>query len=230
MFAVVPVPQLIAQPLLDKSANQPRKKLLLLGNVDYDVPPATAVSSIDNGRIRLQPDLTNFRSGSPGTLHFGPLLGTESEIAAIEEICRNAFGAEAVTPLRKSQAGKEVFLAEAHRHDYLHLATHGFFIPERAGMRPSGSHDARGNIRLESLTYNGPEAGATYPALLSGLAFAGANRAAQQQPSPPGTVAKHGPSPKGRWEPGGRQRGYLDGRGNRRAESRRRAACRPFRM
>ena len=39
---------------------------------------------------------------------------------------------------------------------------------------------------------HGPEAGATYPALLSGLALAGANRTAEQEPSPPAPLPRRG--------------------------------------
>jgi CHAT domain-containing protein len=108
------------------------------------------------------------------------LPGTEGEIAAIEELCRQDVGAEGVTALRKSRAGKEAFLAEARRHGYLHLATHGFFIEEKVSAAALGSRNV---IRFGEMLH-GPEAGGTYPALLSGLALAGANRAAEQPPSP----------------------------------------------
>ena len=198
VFAVVPVPQLIPQLVQEEGRKQLRKKLLLLGNVDYDATPA-------QGRIGFQPvskDPSN-RSGddrrddastlfSPsvpsGTLHFGPLPGTESEIAAIEELGRREAGSEGVTTLRKSQAGKEAFLAEARRHGYLHLATHGFCIEEKVRVPVMGSREARPFDEI----LRGPEAGGTYPALLSGLAMAGANRVAEQQPSPPAPLPSTG--------------------------------------
>ncbi len=140
-FAVVPVPQLIPQLAQQERRTPLRGKVLLLGNVDYDAPP-------DKGRIGFQPvskDPSNEKSDSPratewmvsprslppGTLHFDPLPGTESEIAAIEELCRRDVGSDEVVILRKSQASKEAFLVEARRHGYLHLATHGFFIEEK---------------------------------------------------------------------------------------------------
>jgi CHAT domain-containing protein/Tfp pilus assembly protein PilF len=197
-FAVVPVPQLIPQLVQEAGRKQLRKKLLLLGNVDYDKPPA-------NGRIGIQPVPKDseelrppVRSLPPGVLHFGPLPGTDGEIAAIEELCRHEVGSMGVTTLRKSQAGKDAFLAEARRHGYLHLATHGFFIEEKVHVAALDTREVRGNVGLERATYmgsremgqfgemlNGPEAGGTYPALLSGLALAGANCAGEHQPSPP---------------------------------------------
>jgi tetratricopeptide (TPR) repeat protein len=184
-LAVVPVPQLIPQLVQEKGRKHLRKKLLLLGNVDYDAPPAkapepltgtVAVSSNENGdRPRSEGLMLSSRSLLPGTLHFGPLPGTESEIAAIEELYKiyhHDVESDGVTPLRKSRASKEAFLAEARRHAYLHLATHGFFIEEKVRVAALGSRDAR---PLGDMLH-GLEAGATYPALLSGLALAGANR------------------------------------------------------
>jgi CHAT domain-containing protein len=119
-------------------------------------------------------------------LHFAPLPATESEIAAIEELYRHAPGTDTVTELSKSRASKETFLAEARRNGYLHLATHGFFIEERVGTVASASRETRSPGGIP----RGPEAGATYPALLSGLALAGANRSAEQLPSPPAPLPK----------------------------------------
>ena len=201
-FAVVPVPQLIPQLVREEGRKQLRKKLLLLGNVDYDAPPAKS-------RIGFQPvskdapnddDATpggdglrpSSRSLRPGTLHFAPLPGTEGEIAAIEDVYRHAVGSEGVTALRKSQAGKEAFLAEARQYGYLHLATHGFFIEERVPRAAVGSHESG---PLQAMV-RGPEAGASYPALLSGLALAGANRSAEQQPSPPAPLPSTGEGSK----------------------------------
>jgi CHAT domain-containing protein len=183
------VPQLIPQLVQEEGRKQLRKKLLLLGNVDYDAEPArmpeatrgtAAGSSNENGDSPSAEGLKlSFRSVPPGTLHFGSLPGTENEIAAIEKLYRHEVGSEGVITLRKSQASKETFLAEARRHGYLHLATHGFFIEERVGVPAFGSREAS---RFGEMLY-GPEAGATYPALLSGLALAGANQSGKADAS-----------------------------------------------
>jgi CHAT domain-containing protein/Tfp pilus assembly protein PilF len=206
-FAVVPVPQLIPQLVQEEGRKQLRKKLLLLGNVDYDALPAKApdttrgiaAGSADDNADELRDErlVASSRSVPPGSLHFDPLPGTEGEICAIEELYRRAVGAEGVTALRKSQAGKDAFLAAARRHGYLHLATHGFFIEQEVRVPASASREAS---RFGEMLH-GPEAGAAYPALLSGLALAGANRTAEQvalansplqeqQPSPPAPLPK----------------------------------------
>ena len=110
-FAVVPVPQLIPQLVQEEGRKQLRKKLLLLGNVDYDALP-------DKGRAGSQPvpedpsnksgdglgfdvSRSSSRSMSLATPHFGPLPGTEREITAIEELCRREVGSEGVTALKE---------------------------------------------------------------------------------------------------------------------------------
>jgi CHAT domain-containing protein len=181
-LAVVPVPQLIPQLVQEEGRKQLRKKLLLLGDVDYDALPAkapdaqrgmVAVSSNENGDVaRADVARLLFRSVPPGTLHFGPLPGTGSEIAAIEELYRRQVGFDGVTALKNSQASKEAFLAAARQHGYLHLATHGFFIEEKVHMPALG---ARETGPLGEMLHE-LEAGVTYPSLLSGLALAGANQ------------------------------------------------------
>ena len=262
-FAVVPVPQLIPQLVQEEGRKQLRKKLLLLGNVDYDALPAktpnsqrgaVTVSSNDDGDSpRPEGLLASTRNVPPGTLHFGPLPGTEGEIAAIEELCHHQVGSEGVTTLRKSLAGKAAFLAEVRRHGYLHLATHGFFIEEKVHIPALSFPNTRGNVGLGhhvpmvGPTYmgsrqasrfgemlHGPETGGTYPALLSGLALAGANRTAEREPSPPAPLPKgegsQSPSPPAPLPKGRGERGHSDRRGDRHAEFRRRADRGPFRL
>ena len=183
-FAVVPVPQLIPQMVQEEGRRQLRKKLLLLGDVDYDAPPAKSGADANDATTRSENLPPSFRGPRGGTLHFDPLPGTEGEITAIEALYRHEVGAEGVTALRKSQAGKDAFLAVARQYGYLHLATHGFFIEERVHKAALGSR----KVGPMDEILRRPEAGATYPALLSGLALAGANRtgassAVEQRPS-----------------------------------------------
>ena len=126
-FALVPVPQLIPELVNEEGRKQLQKNLLLMGNVDYDAEPEQC--------LQPAPDALARDRGSSlpaaGRMHFGPLPGTEGEVVAIEGLYRHDVGGEGVTTLKKSQASKQAFLAEARRHGYLHLATHGFFIEEK---------------------------------------------------------------------------------------------------
>jgi CHAT domain-containing protein len=145
--------------------------LLLLGNVDYDAEPGKAPADVLSSG-------NSSRSLPPEHLHFRPLPATEAEVVAIEKLYRHDVGDEGVTTLKKSQASKESFLTEARRHGYLHLATHGFFIAEKLPM--SARADTRGGSPFGALLGRSEAAG-MHPALLSGLALAGANHAGRSE-------------------------------------------------
>ena len=92
-FAVVPVPQLIPQLVQEEGRKQLRKKLLLLGNVDYDAEPNKTPDHLP-APSRNSPQ----QSASHRSADFGPLPGTESEIAAIEELYRHEVGCRRSSP------------------------------------------------------------------------------------------------------------------------------------
>ena len=146
-FAVVPVPQLIPQLVREEGANSCGRNYCSwatsittrrLPKPMFVVPALAGILSgsrlrsmgLRTGHSQLQ-TVCRTAACRPCPLHFDPLPGTESEIAAIEELYHHEVGSEGVTALRKSQADKEAFLAAAHQYGYLHLATHGFFIEER---------------------------------------------------------------------------------------------------
>ena len=168
-FALVPVPQMIPELVNEEGRKQLQKNLLLMGNVDYDAEPSKSPAS-------PTPSVEQRSSLPAGHMHFGPLPGTEDEMVAIEGLYRHDVGGEGVTALQKSHASKQAFLAEARRHGYLHLATHGFFIEEKL---PPPRMDATRGASLFDEPFHRPEAARMYPALLSGLALAGANHAGQ---------------------------------------------------
>ena len=66
-FAVVPVPQLIPQMVQEEGRRQLRKKLLLLGDVDYDAPPAKSGADANDATTRSENLPPTFR-GSRGEL------------------------------------------------------------------------------------------------------------------------------------------------------------------
>jgi CHAT domain-containing protein len=121
---------------------------LILGNIDFDNAPTTAMASNTRG--------SNTRSGDLTALNYKPLPGTQEEIEAIAPLLPNAAlleGAEAT----------ESAITETKQPQILHLATHGFFFkgsdlatePTQPGETPA--------ITTEN------------PLLRSGLALAGFN-------------------------------------------------------
>ena len=177
-FAVVPVPQLIPELACEDGRKQLQKNLLLMGNVDYD---ADVRSTGFNQNPDQQPPgrhvpMVVVGGTASKTLHFGPLPGTEGEVVAIERLYRADVGGDGVTTLKKSEASKQAFLAEARRNGYLHLATHGFFLEEKL-PEPMGFATREAGRFGDQLHRS--EAAAMHPSLLSGLALAGANHTGQ---------------------------------------------------
>lgn len=156
-FAVVPIPQLIPELTEEEAHPHVQKRLLLVGDVDYDALPSESdekSSSADTPAISAVPIKL---------MHFSPLDGTKGEVRAIEKLYHDHFGEAGITTLVRSEASKRAFLSAASKHRYLHVATHGYFLSQDAGIL--------------GLLMRRSEAGGQHPALLSGLALAGANRA-----------------------------------------------------
>ena len=161
-FAVVPVPQLLPELLRGKPrlANQ-QPSLLLTGGIDF-------------GR-KNTPDAEAPAGKLPPVPVYGPLRGTESEVNDLRTQFEDAFpGTPAPVSLRKDKATKEAVVTAIPSHQFVHLATHGFF----AGESESSSRQAeqqraalqRGDLRLLAGVVG------RHPGLLSGLVFAGVNR------------------------------------------------------
>ena len=101
-------------------------------------------------------------------------------MASIEKLYRHDFGDTGILTLEEGRATKTAFLAEAGKHRYVHLATHGFFVEEKlpvpvALVQPTMSTWCPAERFGEML--RGPEATGGHVGLLCGLALAGANRA-----------------------------------------------------
>ncbi len=193
-FAVVPVPQLLAELLRGKprQANQ-QPTLLLAGGIDFGQDNA-------RGQEAMADKL-------PPVPHYDPLPGTESEVNDLAERFRRRFR-QAAPPLvlSEDQATKKAILDALPSHQFAHLATHGFFAAESG---PSSIRLAeqlatlqRGDIRLFAGLASGPSSirlaeqlaalqrgdirlfaglGGKNPGLLSGLVFAGVNRSDRQR-------------------------------------------------
>lgn len=109
-------------------------------------------------------------------LHFGRLPGTRTEGQQLAEML-------GVTPLLADEA-LEGKLREVHSPRILHLATHGFFLPDQKfdlrEDQPGMTVELSSANRLGRLAY-----GLESPLLRSGLALAGANTWLKNEPLPP---------------------------------------------
>jgi CHAT domain-containing protein/tetratricopeptide (TPR) repeat protein len=185
-IAVVAVPQLLPELMEQERLDNREPSLLVVGDVDFDrigsksrLAQAKPAAAADNGSTVLGEARSVARAaprGLPGApaRKFDPLPATGTEISAIKRSFQRRFPAARVTELRGSEAHTEALRGQAVRHQYLHLATHGFFAPEgvpSALEANAGAPQPSGMGRIGS----SPIAG-FHPGLLSGIALAGANR------------------------------------------------------
>jgi CHAT domain-containing protein len=166
-IAIVPTAQVIPELVQDEGRKPLPKNLLIMGNIDYDAEGVAIPDAPANPIVLASRAPTDFAT-------FRPLPATEAEVAAIARLCPQESASGSVTRLEKAQASKAAFLAEAGKHRYLHLATHGFFIEENLPVLPG--FGAREQGRFGEMLH-GPRGAEMHPALRCGLALAGANRA-----------------------------------------------------
>lgn len=113
------------------------------------------------------------RSADLASLAWQPLPGTGQEADAVEKIMRGL-------KVYRKDAATESTVKSVHGPRILHLATHGFFLPDEPPPPPSDGGD-RGGPSIPLGPAVGAAGGATAPTrenplLRSGLAFAGANK------------------------------------------------------
>ena len=137
---------------------------MLVGDIDFDGDPGLAVSATDPvlgaGGPTVLPPVRRRR--------FPPLPGTLREVEAIQNrFTTNHTGGDARL-LRGSGATEGAFRSSLVGSRFVHLATHGYFDPSPMADRAVG---AEGDL------WRSPQYLAMQnPTMLSGIAFAGANR------------------------------------------------------
>ena len=173
------------------SSSRRGEGILVVGNPAFDrasnLTVALKPSSTPRGAT-LQPARRGTRSacGSFKTLRFPPLPASEKEANDIAALWKESTseratggdggattraGGEGLLEVTGSDASRETFEESAPGKRVLHVATHGFFMEgncESAGQRAVANQERGG--RSPAIGEN--------PLLLSGLAFAGANRRA----------------------------------------------------
>jgi CHAT domain-containing protein/tetratricopeptide (TPR) repeat protein len=167
-LAMVPVPQMLPELLAPASgAKDSPPSLLVLGDVDFDAVPAKSDKPVaDPGILALGGE----RSGR--NFQWKRLPGTAAEMEMIEKMFRMTSPKGVVTSLRAAQATEEIVRKKAPEHDYLHLATHGFFAPREFKK-------LRFEVGVLGLEQGNERSIGHHPGLLSGLVLAGANRAGE---------------------------------------------------
>jgi CHAT domain-containing protein len=187
-MAVVPSPQMIPALVNEPGQEKLKKRLLLLGDVDYDADPG--VQRREPASAAVAPFLAASRG--VGADLFQALPGTRDEIDAIERICRHDFPADDdVTKLVRAAATKRAFWEAASQHASIHVATHGFFAPPEVQSALATPTGLQNSLRKLGET---AELQGYSPGLLSGLVLTGANRAVRQDErgSPAAEAADNG--------------------------------------
>ena len=152
--------------------------LLALGGIDYDRrepsgnPPADLHRSVGAAATSLRAGSTK----SAFAWSFGKLIETRGEALTVADYFLDAFEDQGVPEpavLTRKKATRDAFESLAPQHRYIHLATHGWFAPEAvASTADDRVIDQEMNILGSSLR---DQVIGLAPALLCGLAFAGAN-------------------------------------------------------
>ena len=180
--AVVPVPRLLPELLGGEEKAQGQLSLLLAGDINFDASPGRAPTPLAS--IPRPPSTEEIlerapkseRPREPGrVLSFDPIPATREEVSAIAKVFDETFKKKPDNPLTGKEATEEAIRTAAPGKTYLHLATHGFFAPARLRSALAPADELLAPMTSRRVTR-------THPALLSGIALAGANRGPRGDP------------------------------------------------
>jgi CHAT domain-containing protein len=190
-LAVIPVPRLLPQLLAQSYAAADAtvsSAPLLIGNVDYESDPGTIVVARNDVRDRSRSrEPVASRAGE--RLEFKYLPGTKEEMEAIDQLYRRNFPGHEPHVLAGLEATEQAFRDKAPRHRWVHLATHGYFIPPPETDRTKPVEDLLGAKQ---------EMHSSHPGLWSGIALSGANGRRETDPSPAGATEGKPPRDDGK--------------------------------
>jgi CHAT domain-containing protein len=151
--------------------------LLAMGGIDYGVPPVVPPAEPGAGPPRWPDPLPVGRWGM--VTNWESLPKTASEAETICQLHQKHRGLE-TAPIVGADATVDRFKRDAPRHRFLHLATHGFFIPDVA--RSDGPETESQVRSLEDQVHG------LAPMTLCGLVFAGANLGVDDRGLTPGLL------------------------------------------
>ena len=156
-IVTIPYPQWMAgRRESSPTRNQDRASMLLIGDVDFG-------QGVRSGTIG-----SRMASGT-----FSPLPGTAVEIKALADLFTKEFQQGTLTQATHQSATEALIRAESPKHQFLHFATHGFYVKENPTLLQQSNDDERGRDLVRYLEAYTPE-------LLSGVALTGANRSPQE--------------------------------------------------
>ncbi|HTU22088.1 MAG TPA: CHAT domain-containing protein, partial [Gemmataceae bacterium] len=166
-IAVLAVPQFLPELLAAaKTADERAASLLLVGDVDYEAAAGKADVEIASRGLA-----TVLQRG--GGASWKRLPGTKKEAAAIHTLYQRCFPTGTTKLLDAGTATEGAVREAAPRYTWLHLATHGYFAPQK--VNAALGRDKR---RLESRMSLAEQRGFLgFPqGLLAGVVLAGANK------------------------------------------------------
>lgn len=153
--------------------------LLAFGGVDYDSKPKRFQGKIDSsGEKRFAVLAKDFFRSGPRSLEDGkvpPLMEAEREVEYLADLYRKTMKGEAIVA-KGSEASKASLIALSSWARYLHIATHGFFAPERF----KSVFDSKPEERIIFQKDFNKKVEGLAPLLLCGLLLAGANQEDQK--------------------------------------------------
>jgi CHAT domain-containing protein/tetratricopeptide (TPR) repeat protein len=157
--STLPIPQALT---LENQNPRAGTDLLLMGDIDYGADPGTAPLLAAGGQPHA-------RATPRPEAKFRQLAGASGEVKAMNALFTETHPGGTVQLLRGAAATEEAFRQSAPRRRYLHLATHGFWLPTPPAAASQGQDEESKSLGVA----------ATTPGMLAGLALAGANRPAQ---------------------------------------------------
>lgn len=166
--AVLAVPQLLPELQKSRAAPAAHDSLVLVGNVDFGADAGTPVASTRGST------LTSFGTKLPAA--FKALPGTRDEVTAVRKVYESSHPSGRVHELQGAGATESAFRQQAVACRFLHVATHGFFLPAQpaAGVAVASTMNEATDVLGDDLLKSSQVV--TDPQLSCGIVLAGANR------------------------------------------------------
>ncbi len=191
-IASIPMAHQIAQIVTKEASNFQSGQLLVVGDVDYDkqipqmdISPNLSTPLESAPQIKSSPRIDSFALKSDWQklranfdASFPQLAGFQKELNLIEQLYLEKN--QTIVSLSGGNATKSAFLAESANSKLLHIITHGYFASPMVESEDADFPTAK-RVHIQSQnpmeTLSKERRVMTFePGLLTGLAFAGANR------------------------------------------------------